>query len=236
MPDAIPPTRLTLWRLTVAASGLAGVWLASREYDVWWTALSQQGSLAVGIAYLAFVACPSLATGRLQTASSWLRGALATLMVLIAVAFAVMQHGNGFDAYSIFEHVVTPALVVTDYLIVGSNRVETRWWHALSWLLPPTAYLVYYVAADLSVYVALDTSRPTLFTTNLALLLGLLLLAGFGLSAAAGRCSLRGGAASVCTTQSRRPRARDLVSRTASAQDWYPNAVLVTSAETGALE
>jgi hypothetical protein len=190
MPDAIPPTRLTLWRLTVAASGLAGVWLASREYDVWWTALSQQGSLAVGIAYLSFVTCPRLATPRLQTASSWLRGALATLMVLIAAAFAVMQHGNGFDAYSIFEHMVTPALVVTDYLIVASYRVAPRWWHPLSWLLPPTAYLVYYVAADLTVYVALDTSRPTMFTTNLALLLGLLLLAGFGLSAAAGRRTL----------------------------------------------
>jgi hypothetical protein len=186
MPDPIPVTRLIVWRLTVAAAGLAGVWLASRQYDVWWTALSQQGSLAVGVVYLGFATCPSLSTGRLRAASSWLRGALATLMVLIAAAFAVMQHGNGFDAYSIFEHMITPALVVTDYLIVGSNRVEPQWWHVPSWSLLPTAYLVYYIAADLNVYADLDTSQPTLFTAHLILLLGLLLLAGFGLSAAAG--------------------------------------------------
>jgi hypothetical protein len=168
MSVAAPWIRLTSWRLTVAASGLAGVWLASRQYDVWWTALSQLGSLVVGVCYLAFAAYPGLDRGRLEPMAAWLRGALATLMILVAVGFLVMQHGNMVDAYSIFEHLVTPILVVTDYLVVDKNQAWVRWWHPLSWLLAPTAYLASYVAGDLRVYGDLDTSRPAMFTTNRA--------------------------------------------------------------------
>lgn len=181
----MPPERL--WRLTIAGAGLVGVWLAARQYDVWWTALSQLASLGVGVVYLTLATCPRLATGRLLTASSWLRGALATLMVLIAAAFAVMQHGNAFDPYSVLEHMITPALVVADYVTGRSRPAEPRWWHPLSWTVLPTAYLVYYVAADLDVYTPLDPSRPAQFSADLTVLLGVFLLAGSGLAATARR-------------------------------------------------
>lgn len=185
--DTVRPTRgrtlpwgLASWRLTVAASALTGVWLAAQQYDVWWTALSQLASLAAGIGYLLLALGALLGTGpRRALASAWFRGAAATTMALVAVAFLAMQHGNLLDPYSIFEHMVTPALVIADRLVVGWDRDLGRWWLPWSWLLPPALYLGCYVAADLQVYVALDTSRPALFTAHTAVLLGVVMAAAF---------------------------------------------------------
>lgn len=159
------------WRLLIATSGLTGVVLAAMQYDVWWTALSQLASLAVAVsfAFLAFREPPS----------PWLRGALASLMVLVSVGFLAMQHGNLWDPYSVFEHLLTPALVVADFVCVGANQWRVRWWHPLTWLVPPAAYLAWYVAGDLRVYASLDAARPTAFATQVTLLVGLLLAAGF---------------------------------------------------------
>lgn len=171
------------WRLAIAASALLGVWLAAQQYDVWWTALSQLASLVAGVGYL--VLAIGGATGRTgprrALASAWFRGAVASTMVLVAIAFAAMQHGNLLDPYSIFEHMLTPALVIADRLMVGSDTLVTRWWHPWSWLAPPAAYLIFYVALDLQVYVALNPSSPVVFTTNATVLLGVLLAAAYAL-------------------------------------------------------
>ncbi|WP_067433362.1 hypothetical protein [Nocardioides jensenii] len=176
---------LRLWHLLIAASAFLGVTLAARQYDVWWTALSQHASLAAGFCYLTLSAAAP-ATGRQARAWTWVRGALATLMVLVSLAFLAMQHGNLLDGYSIFEHIVTPTLVVIDFLAVGSAGLHLRWWHPLTWLIPPLAYLGYYVIGDLSVYQALDPAQPVAFTRHVLLLLALVLAAGFGLYAAVG--------------------------------------------------
>jgi hypothetical protein len=179
---------LFAWRLTIAISALTGVVLAALQYDVWWTALSQLASLAVGVGYLALACGGLVGTGpRRAHASAWFRGAAASTMVLVALAFLAMQHGNLLDPYSIFEHMLTPALVVAGRVSVGADRGTARWWHPWSWLVPPAAYLVCYVALDLRVYVDLDPSRPLAFTTNTLLLLGLLLAASFALHTGAAR-------------------------------------------------
>ncbi|WP_460794055.1 hypothetical protein [Nocardioides pacificus] len=175
--------RVTAWRLAVVTSALTGVWLAAVQYDVWWTALSQLASLAVAASYLALAAVPFVARDRHEPRSPWLRGALATSMVLVSLAYLVMTGGDLSDPYSVFEHLVTPALVVADFLLVGRNQVHVRWWHPLSWLLPPAAYLVYYVVGDLRVYVALDASQPATFAVRTALLGVLVLGAGLVLYA-----------------------------------------------------
>lgn len=176
--------RVTLWRLAVAASAFVGVWLAALQYDVWWTALSQLASLAVGTAYLGFAVFPFLnRDGRPEPDSPWLRGALATLMLLVALAYLVMTGGDLTDPYSLFEHLLTPALVVADFVLVGQNQRRVKAWHPASWLLPPLAYLVYYVVGDLQVYVALDAGRPIEFALRLAVLLGLVLVCGHVLRA-----------------------------------------------------
>lgn len=160
-----------LWRLLVATSAATGVVLAARQYDVWWTALSQLASVAVAVSYVGLA--------WREPASPWLRGALVTLMLLVSLAFIPMQRGNLWDPYSVFEHLLTPALVVADFVLVGRNHHHVRWWHPLTWLVPPAAYLLWYVGADLRTYAALDLGQPGLFTQRVLLLLVLLLAAGF---------------------------------------------------------
>jgi hypothetical protein len=164
MPDRV-------WRLVIAASAAWGVVLAAERYDVWWTALSQLANLAVAVAFvwLAFR----------EPRSPWLRGALASTMLLVALAYLPMANGNLFQPWSVLEHVVTPALVVTDYLYRGDNLHRVRWWHPVTWLAAPAAYLVWYVDADLGVYAALDPGRPEAFLLRVAALLALLLAVAF---------------------------------------------------------
>ncbi len=170
---------VAIWRLLIAASGAVGVWLAALQHDVWWTALSQLASVAVAVTYAvlaAHVRVPSSA--RLPYAAPWLRGMLATLMLLVSIAYLAMPRADLSDPYSIVEHLLTPALVVIDFLVVGHLRDGVRWWHPLTWLVPPAAYLGWYVAADLGVYAALDPGRPTEFVPRTLMLLVLVLASG----------------------------------------------------------
>lgn len=162
-----------LWRLLVATSAATGVALAAWQYDVWWTALSQLASMATAVAFLGLA--------WREPESPWLRGALATLMLLVSLAYLPMQNGNLLDPYSIFEHVLTPILVLADFLLVGTNQHRVRWWHPLTWLLPPAAYLAWYVGGDLDVYAAIDLARPSAFAGRCAAVLALLLVCGFAL-------------------------------------------------------
>ena len=166
---------VTLWRLLVAGSAATGVWLASLEYDVWWTALSQLANLAVAASYVVLAVR--------EPRSPWLRGALTSLMLLVALAYLPMANGNLLQGWSLLEHVVTPALVLADFLLVGANQSALRWWHPFSWLVAPAAYLVWYVGADLAVYDALDPSVPAVFVGRLLVLAVLLLATGFALRA-----------------------------------------------------
>ena len=167
------PIPVVLWRLLVAASAATGVVLAAQQYDVWWTALSQLASMAVAVCFvgLAFR----------EPRSPWLRGSLTTVMVLVSLAFIPMSNDNLWAPFSVFEHMLTPALVVLDFVLVGRNHHHLRWWHPLTWLVPPAAYLAWYVAGDLAVYAALDAGQPAIFTQRVAVLLGLLLATGYGL-------------------------------------------------------
>lgn len=168
---------MTCWRLLIVASAMTGVGLAAVRYDVWWTALSQLSSIAVAIGYAVLAAYPHV-TGRAEPDSPWLRGALATLMILVGGAYLVMTGSDLSTAYSIFEHLVTPALVVADFLLVGANQHAVRWWHPLTWLVPPAAYLWWYVAGDLGVYVALDPGRPVEFAVATVTLAAYVLATG----------------------------------------------------------
>lgn len=161
-----------LWRLLIAVCAASGVVLAAQRYDVWWTALSQLANLAVAVAFVGLAVR--------ESRSPWLRGALASVMLLVAVAYLPMANGNLLQPWSILEHVVTPALVVVDFVVRGDNQDRVRWWHPLSWLVAPAVYLWWYVADDLAVYDALDPGRPGPFVARVTVLLVVLLAAGFG--------------------------------------------------------
>jgi hypothetical protein len=173
------PPPVLVWRLLVAACAGAGVALAAHEYDVWWTALSQLANAAVAIAFLGLAVR--------EPRSPWLRGSLASLMLLVSLAYLPMANSNLAQPWSVLEHMVTPALVVADFLLVGDNQHRIRWWHPLTWLVAPAAYLVWYVAGDLHVYAALDPARPGPFAAQVSALVTLLLAGGFGFYATSTR-------------------------------------------------
>jgi hypothetical protein len=159
------------WRLGVSGCAATGVALAARQYDVWWTALSQLANLAVAVGFLVLAFA--------EPRSPWLRGALATAMGVVCLAYLPMANGNLVAPWSVLEHMVTPALVLVDFLLVGTNQADVRWWHPPTWLVPLAAYLAWYVGGDLAVYAALDPARIAEFSARLGALVALALAVGY---------------------------------------------------------
>lgn len=143
---------LTGWRLLIAACALVGFTLGGPlEY------LSQLGSLLAGVVYLGLAGYPLLSRGeRTEPRSSWLRGAVAVVLVLVCLGYLLLQRGTLTTVDSMLEHLVTPALVVLDWLFVGRSQAGARWWYPLTWLAPPTAYLVFYLLNGEVLYGFLD--------------------------------------------------------------------------------
>ncbi|WP_415648991.1 hypothetical protein, partial [Stackebrandtia soli] len=143
-------TIVTLWRLAIAAAawyGLHNVIGAYGEYD--WAGLSelsQLASLVIAVCYLGLACYPVFTGGRRhEPRSAWLRGALAVLMVLVCLtAILVLGNGGRLDHHGFFfEHLVTPALVTLDFILVGRSQRDVRWWYPLTWVSLPLAYFVF---------------------------------------------------------------------------------------------
>jgi hypothetical protein len=47
----------------------------------------------------------------------------------------------GYTPANMLLHVVVPVLALTDWLIVGRDQAQVRWWQPVAWLAYPTAYL-----------------------------------------------------------------------------------------------
>lgn len=161
-PGQAPPERVsplvlagvTLWRLLIVVFAVYGFSMATG-----WTenldALSQLASLFTGVVYTILLLYPLFTLGRRhEPRSPWLRGATTVLMVLVSVTFLTLLGGSLDDQP--FEHLWTPLVVVVDWLVVGRNQANTRWWHPLTWLVFPLAYLVYYLSAGVMLYDFLD--------------------------------------------------------------------------------
>lgn len=147
---------LSLWRLLIAASGLTGFLLAMNQFGGWDNAfpgLSQQASLLVAVVYFG-LACYPLCTGlrRHEPNSPWLRGAMTVLLLLVGGAFLTLMGGGLDEGWSLFEHLLTPLLVLIDWAAVGRNQVNCKWWHPPTWLVFPLLYLIYFNVADVDLY------------------------------------------------------------------------------------
>lgn len=149
----------------VATLALFGYGLAAQQLDQAWQALSQQTSLVAGLVYFALAVVSLL---RPATQWTWLRGGLATTGLLVGGSYVLLIGGDLDHGYSLLEHLVTPLLMLADYVVVGHDAGR-RWW-PLTWLLLPFAYLVYYVSSDLLVYDFLDPLAPGYHRTLLAFL------------------------------------------------------------------
>lgn len=159
VPPLIP---VPAWRLAVAGSGFAGYALAADAFDAPWQGISQLASLATGVAYVLLTVTALVSPG---TQWAWLRGALATTTGLVGAAYLLLISGDLLQSWSLLEHVITPALVVVDYLAFAGGPF--RGWHPFSWLGLPLAYLVFYDVGDLALYDFLNPARadylPTVF-------------------------------------------------------------------------
>jgi hypothetical protein len=160
-PHLPPPPRLdagvlagvVAWRLVVAACAFTGFGAAFAMMSDPWPALSQQASLFTGLVYLGLALYPLFTGGRThEPASPWLRGAVCVLLLLVAITYQMLMSGDVDDIYSLFEHVITPLVVLADWVLVGRSQARVRWWHPVSWLVFPLAYLVYFMAARPPLY------------------------------------------------------------------------------------
>jgi len=138
-PIPAPPSLIPAlpWRLLVATSGFAGYVLATREVETSWEDAGHLAGLAAGSTYLLLAVLAGL---RSQIELAMLRGALATVMVLVAASCLIFSSGDLSSTESL-TYLITPALVVTDYLVFV--RGPNRWWHPAAFLVFPLAYLAY---------------------------------------------------------------------------------------------
>ena len=139
---------LVAWRLLVAACGFVGFGFAVATFYDPWPALSQQASLLTGVVYLVL----AFAGDRAAPVVSWFRGATAVLLVLVCGTYLTVIEGDLDTTGSLFEHLITPLVVVLDWILVGRARVAVRWWYPLSWVLFPLVYLLYFLLADVQLY------------------------------------------------------------------------------------
>jgi len=147
---AISRLPLASWRLFVASCATLGVGNAAADLDLWWEGLGVQAGLATIAVYFSLA---WLGLVRPATSWPWLRGGLATTL-LLATAAQLFEGGSVTSAWSLLVHIVVPALVAADYVFVG--RAAGRWWWPLTWAVLPLVYLVYYAGAGLLVYDFLD--------------------------------------------------------------------------------
>lgn len=173
---------VSIWRLAIVVCALYGFsdatgWTENFE------ALSQLASLLTGVVYLGLLVYPLLTRGqRHEPESPWLRGATCVVMLLVAGAFFTLMDGD--PSYLPFEHIVTPALVLIDWIVVGRNQAKAKFWHPITWVFFPLAYFVYFLATGLydSLYSFLDPENAEFVVTMLGLFAGVL-VAGYVLYA-----------------------------------------------------
>jgi len=165
---------LGAWRLVVAACGLVGFGFAVATFYDPWPALSQQASLLTGVVYLALAF-----TGDRSPVVSWFRGALAVLLLLVCVTYLTVIQGDLDTVGSLFEHLVTPLVVLADWLLVGRSRVVVRWWYPLSWVLFPLLYLIYFLLADVQLYRNFLNPETADFGATVGLFLVAVVAAGY---------------------------------------------------------
>jgi hypothetical protein len=193
-PDLVQPPRVgagvlagvTVWRLAVAAVAFTGVVTGAVMIGDPWPSLSQQASVLAGVVYLGLAVYPLFTGGRaLEPRSPWLRGAVCVTLLLVAVTYATLLGGDLDRVHSLFSHLLTPLVVLFDFLVVGGNQAEVRWWYPLTWLAFPAAYLAYFLLADLDLYRGFLDPHDSGFLGVVATFLVALVAAGYVLCGAA---------------------------------------------------
>jgi hypothetical protein len=76
-------------------------------------------------------------------ARAGIRGAVVLYVLIAGVIWNLFLTGYsmGYTPANMLLHVVVPVLALTDWLLVGRDQAQVRWWQPMAWLAYPTAYL-----------------------------------------------------------------------------------------------
>ena len=71
------------------------------------------------------------------------RGAVVLYVLIAGVIWNLFLTGRsmGYTPANVLLHVVVPVLALTDWLLVGRDQAQVRWWQPVVWLVYPAAYL-----------------------------------------------------------------------------------------------
>ncbi|WP_209314681.1 hypothetical protein [Streptomyces bohaiensis] len=182
----------TGWRLAVAACAFIGYTDVAVRFGDPLLALedlSHLASFVTGVLYLGLAAYPFV-TGRvrLEPPSPWARGAAAVALLLVGVVWHTLMGGleTGYLTTSaLFTHLVTPLVVLVDWLFVGRNQRRARWWFPLTWTVPLLAYLAFMIAAGVDSYSDFLDPAADGFAVTLSAFVAAVVVAGYGLLGAA---------------------------------------------------
>jgi hypothetical protein len=72
-----------------------------------------------------------------------IRGAMVLYVLIAGVIWNLFLtgHSMGYTLANMLLHIVVPVLALTDWLLVGRDRAQVRWWQPVVWLAYPAAYL-----------------------------------------------------------------------------------------------
>jgi hypothetical protein len=71
------------------------------------------------------------------------RGAVVLYVLIACVVWNLFLtgHSMGYTPANVLLHLVVPVLAMTDWLLVGRDQAQVRWWQPVVWLAYPAAYL-----------------------------------------------------------------------------------------------
>lgn len=132
--------RVTLRVAIVLAVVLALVAVAtSTRSGLLWrlSTFTYQANVLAAVYYLWTLAWPR-ADARIAV-----RGAVVLYVLIAGVIWNLFLTGRsmGYTPANVLLHLVVPVLALTDWLLVGRDQAQVRWWQPLVWLAYPAAYL-----------------------------------------------------------------------------------------------
>lgn len=107
---------------------------------LWWrfSTFTYEANLLAAGYFLWAVLRPAAASRR-----PGLRGAVVLYVVVAGVIWNLYltEMSMGYTVQNIMLHIVSPALVMLDWLLIGRSQGRVTWWHPLAWLVYPLLYL-----------------------------------------------------------------------------------------------
>jgi hypothetical protein len=133
--------RVTLRVALVLAVVLALVVVAtSTRSGLLWrlSTFTYQANVLAAAYYLCSLAWPR------ADARVGIRGAMVLYVLIAGVIWNLFLtgHSMGYTPANMLLHILVPVLALTDWLLVGGDHAQLRWWQPVAWLAYPAAYLV----------------------------------------------------------------------------------------------